>query len=164
MDFPFPFFPRLTLDPVGIPIAIAAILYGPSAAFLATGVAGAVITARGNPIGASFKFVAEVSTVVPLGLALYFSRRGLARGGVLAWVVASAAWAVAIASRVAVMTGYNYYFLQIFYGIPEPAVAGLLPVIAAFNGIQGLINVVPAYFIADRLPPDLKPEWLPKPG
>lgn len=164
IDLPFPFFPRLTLDPVGIPIAIAAILYGPSAGLVAAGVAGIVITARGNPIGASFKFTAEVATVVPLGAALYFSRKGLAKGGIALWLAVFVSWALAIACRVAAMTGYNYYFLQFFYGIPEPVVMGLLPLIAAFNGIQGLINVIPAYLVVDRLPPDLKPEWLTKPG
>lgn len=164
IDLPFPLFPRLTLDPVGIPIAIAAILYGPSAGFMTAGIAGIVITARGNPIGASFKFAAEVATVVPLGAALYFSRKGFAKGGIALWLAVFVSWTLAIACRVAAMTGYNYYFLQVFYGIPEPAVAGLLPVIAAFNGIQGLINVIPAYLIVDRLPPDLKPEWLTKPG
>ncbi len=163
-DLYFPLFPRLTLDPVGIPIAIAAILYGPSAGFMASGIAGVVITARGNPIGAGFKFAAEIATVLPLATVLYLSKRRLARGGASTLLAVTIAWAAAVVCRVAVMTGYNYYFLPFFYGIPIAVVVGLLPVIAVFNGIQGLINVIPAYFVVDRLPPDLKPEWLTRTG
>ncbi len=163
VELPFPLFTRLTLDPVGIPIAMAAILYGPSAGFLACGVAGIAIAARGNPVGASFKFTAEVATVLPLAAVLYALRRGFAKGKGHAWLVISVAWSAAVVSRVAVMTVDNYVFLPFFYGIPVGVVVGILPLIAVFNLIQGVINVVPAYLVVDRLPPDLKPEWMTRP-
>ncbi len=62
-----------------------------------------------------------------------------------------AASTVAVASRVAVMTVSNYYLLQIFYGMPEPVVSGLLAPIGLFNLTQGLINIVPAYIIYLRV-------------
>jgi riboflavin transporter FmnP len=164
LEIPFPLFPRLTIDPVGIPIAMAAILYGPSAGIVASGIAGATITLRGNPIGASFKVVAEVSTVVPLALTLYAFKGTLSKGGRSAWAIVGLSWAVAVAARVGVMTVDNYIFLQVLLLLPVEVVLALLPVVAVFNLIQGIINVVPAYLMVHRLPPDLKPEWLTKVG
>lgn len=162
-EIPFPIFPRLTIDPVGIPIAIAAILYGPSAGVVAAGIAGTVITMRGNPIGASFKVAAEVSTVVPLALVLYRMRDGLSRP-LRRKLIIGGALTTAVASRVLIMTGYNFVFLQVLLSIPVEVVMGLLPVVGIFNMLQGIINVVPAYLVVDRLPPDLKPEWLTRIG
>jgi riboflavin transporter FmnP len=162
VEIPFPLFPRLTVDPVGIPIAVAAILYGPSAGLIASGIAGAAITLRGNAIGASFKVVAEVSTSVPLALTLYALRGHLSKGGRRAWVAVGLSWAVAVTSRIAVMTVDNYLFLQVLLSFPVELVLALLPIIAIFNLLQGIINVVPAYLVVHRLPPDLKPEWLPQ--
>jgi hypothetical protein len=49
------------------------------------------------------------------------------------------------------MTLTNYVLLQVFYSIPESVVIGLLPVLAAFNISQALINIVPSLMITDRI-------------
>lgn len=163
LDIPFPLLPRVTIDPVGIPIAIAGILYGPTAGLASAGVAGIVIVWRGRPDSASFKVVAEAATVVPLAWVLWRFRSVHARGGRGAWTLAGLAMAAAVGSRALVMTGYNYVFFPVLLGLPEPAVVALLVPLAAFNVAQGLLNVVPAYVVVDRLPPDLKPEWFSPP-
>ncbi len=162
-DLPFPLLPFLTFDPTGIPIAIAAILYGPSAGMVATGIAGIVIGAR-NPVGATFKTVAEFSTVVPLALVMHRFKRSLSRGGTTGWItVTGLTWVAAIGSRVAVMTLFNYAVLPIIIPSMANVIVFILVPIAVFNLIQGVLNVVPAYFVVDRLPPDLKPDWLSHP-
>ncbi|MEE8631924.1 MAG: hypothetical protein V3T10_01265, partial [Candidatus Bathyarchaeia archaeon] len=57
----------------------------------------------------------------------------------------------AVASRVIIMTVVNFLLLQFFYGIPEPAVVGMLIPIGLFNVTQALINIIPAYFISLRV-------------
>jgi riboflavin transporter FmnP len=159
LRIPFPLLTFLTFDPTGIPIAVAAVLYGPVGAFVTAGIAGITIATR-NPISASFKTAAEMSTAVPLALTLWGlrGRRTSERSGTL--VLMAIAGAVAIASRVAVMTGFNLVFLPLLLGIPETVVLGLLAPIAIFNAAQGVINVIPAFLIVRGLPPDLKPSWL----
>lgn len=166
MDLPYPLFPFVTLDPVGIPIALAGILYGPTAGLVTVGVGGLTIVLRSGDLpSASFKAVAEAATVLPLALILWSARGRLGRGGRGAWIVSGVAWTAAVTSRVAVMSAYNYYFLQVFPPHLSPEVALLLlPVLAGFNAVQGALNVVPAHYIASRLPPDLKPEWLSPPA
>lgn len=156
---PFPLLTFLTFDPTGIPIAVAAILYGPVGAFVTAGIAGITIATR-NPVSAAFKTTAEMSTAVPLGLTLWALR---GRGGGRTsgtWALLGVAGAVAIITRVAVMTEFNLVFLPLLLGIPEAVVVGLLLPIAIFNAAQAAINVVPAYLIVRGLPPDLRPSWL----
>ncbi|MFQ5907754.1 MAG: hypothetical protein ACE5JE_02860 [Thermoplasmata archaeon] len=145
---------------MGIPIVIAAILYGPAGAIVATSIAGFTVAARGNPIGAAFKTAAELSTAVPLALTLAAFRGTLAKRGHGTWAVLALAASVAIAARVAAMTPFNYVFLPIFRGLPEALVLDLLLPIGIFNAVQGVINIVPAYLIVRALPPDLRPSWL----
>ena len=160
IDVAFPLLPVISFDPVGIPIAIAAILYGPTGAVVATSIAGFTIAARGNAIGAAFKTTAELSTAVPLALVLAGFRETLAKRGPGTWLVLALAATVAVASRVAAMTPFNYVFLPLFRGLPEALVFDLLLPIGIFNAVQGIINIVPAYLMVRALPPDLRPSWL----
>ncbi len=157
---PFPLLTFLTFDPTGIPIAVAAVLYGPLGAFVTVGIAGITIATR-NPVSASFKTAAEMSTAVPLALTLWGLRGRKREASSGTWALLGVAGAVAIVSRVGVMTGFNFVFLPLLLGIPEAVVLGrlLLP-IAIFNAAQGVINIVPAYLIVRGLPPDLRPSWL----
>ncbi|MFQ6013221.1 MAG: hypothetical protein ACE5LS_06220 [Thermoplasmata archaeon] len=159
LRIPFPLLTSLTLDPTGIPIAVAAILYGPVAALITASIAGITIASR-SPFSAAFKTAAEVSTAVPLALGLWGLRGRLGGKGHGTWVLLGIAGAVAIGARVAAMTGFNWLFLPVFFGIPPVFVLGLLLPIAIFNAVQGVLNVVPAYLIVRGLPPDLKPAWL----
>ena len=156
---PFPLLTFLTFDPTGIPIAVAAVLYGPIGAFVTAGIAGITIATR-NPVSAAFKTSAELSTAVPLALALWGLRGTFRAGRSRTWILLGASGTVAILSRVAVMTGFNLVFLPLLLGIPEPVVLGLLLPIAIFNAAQAVINVVPAFLIVRALPPDLQPSWL----
>ncbi|MFQ5552218.1 MAG: hypothetical protein ACE5EW_00595 [Thermoplasmata archaeon] len=160
IDVAFPLLPVISFDPVGIPIAIAAILYGPAGALVAVSIMGFTIAARGNPIGATFKTTAELSTAVPLALALAAFRGTLAKRGAGIWILLTIAASVAIVSRVAVMTPFNYVFLQQLRLLPEALVLDLLLPIGIFNAVQGVINLVPAFLIVTALPPDLRPSWL----
>ncbi|MCJ2520758.1 MAG: ECF transporter S component [Candidatus Thermoplasmatota archaeon] len=161
VDLRFPLLPfRISFDPVGIPIAVAAILYGPTGGLVSTGIAGVALIAHGNPIGAVFKVPAELSTVLPLAMTLYALRRGFSKGPRFRWFIVGLSWTIAIVMRITVMTPVNYYFLQLLYSVPGSFALSTLPFLAVFNLIQGIINVVPAYLIVDRLPPDLKPGWL----
>ncbi len=156
---PFPLLNFLTFDPTGIPIAVAAILYGPVAAFVTAGIAGITIATR-NPVSAAFKTAAEMSTAVPLALTLWGLRGRRRETSSGTWALLGLAGAVAIASRAAVMTGFNFVFLPLLLGIPEAVVVGLLMPIAIFNAAQAAVNVIPAFLIVRGLPPDLRPSWL----
>ncbi|MFQ5918927.1 MAG: hypothetical protein ACE5I4_02620 [Thermoplasmata archaeon] len=156
---PFPLLTFLTFDPTGIPIAVAAVLYGPLGAFVTAGIAGITIATR-NPVSAAFKTTAEMSTAIPLALTLWGLRGREGDSSSRTWALLGLAGAVAVVSRVAVMTGFNLVFLPLLLGIPEAVVVGLLLPIAIFNAAQAVINVVPAYLIVRGLPPDLRPSWL----
>lgn len=162
LDLPFPLFPIVTLDPVGIPMALAGLLYGPTAGLVTVGVGGLTIALRSGDLpSASFKVVAEAVTVLPLAWIVWGGRDRMRRGPRSAWAVAVGAWTAAVVSRVAIMSGYNYVFLQAFppHLAPE-VILLLLPLLALFNALQGILNVVPATYIGARLPLDLRPEWL----
>jgi len=135
-DIPFPLYSRISWDLTGIPIMISQLIYGPTTAVYTALIGCSIIFLRGNLYGGIFKIVAELATV--MGYALL--RRSTIERSLSA-----------IASRVLVMTVANYYFLQMFYKVPENVVTGLLPVIAVFNATQVLINVVPAHIVSQRI-------------
>ncbi len=155
---PFPFLTTITIDPTGIPIAVAGILYGPLAAFVTAGVAGITIATR-NPVSATFKAAAEMSTAVPLALAIWGFRRQIGTNPRRAWVLLGLAGLVAIATRVVVMTGFIIAFLPLLVPAIESVELQALWFFAILNAVQGAINVVLAYVIVVGLPPDLKPSW-----
>lgn len=135
-DIPFPLLPRISWDITGLPMMISLLLYGTTCSMYTCLIGCSIIFLRGNFYGGVFKVIAEMSTL--------WGFASLKRGVVVKAIVATA-------SRVIVMTIANYYLLQLFYGIPEPVVLGLLMPIAIFNITQAMINIVPAYFIYLRL-------------
>lgn len=141
LDLKFPPFPRLTLDPTGIPLALAAYLYGGRIAAASTLVTAFVISMPRvgkppNPIGALFKGLAELATVTGIAVS-----RCLWKG----WKsMVCASVFVSVVVRCAVMAAANYVFLPIFFRIPQHVVLSLLWTITLFNIIQGLINVAGA--------------------
>jgi hypothetical protein len=99
-------------------------------------VAGLGIFARsGNLLSAAIKSVAELSTIAGLYLGLRATATRVLDGR---WIVVSTC--VSVATRVAVMTLTNLYVLPNFYGVPVEATIGLLPLIAAFNVVQGAVT------------------------
>jgi hypothetical protein len=115
---------------------ISLLLYGPVSGVYASLIGCSIIFLRGNLFGGIFKVVAELATL--LGFVLF--KKGMVSKSILA-----------VVSRVVTMTVANYFLLQLFYTMPEPAVVGLLAPIAFFNATQALINIVPAYFICSRI-------------
>lgn len=131
-DIRFPLLPKISWDITGLPMMISLLLSGTIPAIYTCLIGCSIIFLRGNFYGGILKLIAELSTI----LGFTSVKRGV--------VVNSTA---AVASRVITMTIANYYLLQLFYGMPESVVFGLLAPIAVFNLTQGLINIVPAYFI-----------------
>lgn len=135
-DIPFPLLPKISWDVTGVPMMVSLLLYGPLCSIYTSLIGCSIIFFRGNPYGGVFKIIAEISTLV--GFASF--KKGL--------VVKTM---VATASRVVAMSVANYYLLQLFYGMPESIVIGLLTPIAVYNVTQALINIIPAYFIWSRI-------------
>ena len=131
-DIPFPLLPKISWDVAGVPMMVSLLLYGPLCSIHTCLVGCSIIFLRGNLYGGVFKIIAETSTL--LGFASL-------KNGLIAKTMA------ATAARVVTMTITNYYLLQLFYGMPESVVLGMLTPIAAFNVTQALINIVPAYLI-----------------
>jgi riboflavin transporter FmnP len=135
-DIPFPLYPRISWDLTGIPMMISLMFYGPVSGVYTSLIGCSIIFLRGNVPGGIFKLVAELATL--LGFVLL--KKSIVAKSILA-----------VTLRVAFMTAANYFLLQLFYKMPEPVVAGLLVPIALFNGIQALINIIPAYLIYLRI-------------
>jgi riboflavin transporter FmnP len=151
LKIPFPWYPNLKFDFTGIPIALSLFLYGFPPSVMTSLVAGVGIVARsGNVISASMKVAAELSTVV----GLHFGQK---LGGSSSKYLS---WAAGLLSRVLVMTVVNLYVLPNFYGVPLEATIGLLPLIGAFNVIQGAITVGLGYYLFEAVKSRL-PQWAP---
>ncbi|MFX0117233.1 MAG: hypothetical protein ACFFB3_21990 [Candidatus Hodarchaeota archaeon] len=149
-DIPFPLYGRLTFDPTGIPIMLALFLFGFVSGVATSLLAFIIISLRGNITGGVMKGLAEGLTVVGFALSYKLTKR--------LWVGPIGG----IGLRVAGMHLANWILLPLFYGIPEPVVLGLLPLIDLFNLIQGGINVSLALIISDIVPKELKPEYIIK--
>lgn len=135
-DIPFPFYPQISWNLTGIPMIISLLLCGSVSGVYTILIGCSIIFLRGNIPGGILKLVAELATL--LGFILL--KKGI--------VVKST---LAVTSRVVVMTGANYFLLQLFYNMPESVVAGLLVPIAVFNVTQALINIIPGYLIYLRI-------------
>ena len=135
-DIPFPLYPKISWDFTGIPMMISLFFYGPVAGVYTSLVGVSIIFFRGNLAGGVFKLVAELTTLIAYAAV----KRGLIASSI-----------VAVAARVLAMTIVNYYLLQFFYGMPEPAAVALLAPIAVFNATQALVNIIPAYLIFKRI-------------
>ena len=135
-DVPFPLLPKISWDVTGIPIMVSLFLYGPVSAVYTCLIGCSVIFIRGNVYGGVLKVIAELATI----FAFILLRKGVVTNTI-----------AAVASRVIIMTVANFLLLQFFYGIPEPAVVGMLIPIGLFNVTQALINIIPAYFISLRV-------------
>jgi riboflavin transporter FmnP len=151
LKIPFPWYPTMKFDFTGVPIVLSLLMYGPESAFITSLVAGLGIFARsGNLPSAAIKAVAELFTVA--GLQLGF-RATAGRPSEAKWVAVASA--VGIASRIIAMTFTNLYVLPNLYGVPMEATIGLLPLIGAFNLVQGAVNIWLGFFlnraVKDRL-------------
>jgi len=129
-----PVFGFLTLDPKDTIIAIAGFILGPMAVVAITIiVAGLEMMISGTgPIG----FVMNVvSTVVFVGIAVFFYRRDPSIKSVLTGLVVGGLAATAM------MLLLNYLLTPIYMGVPRADVVALMvPVLLPFNLVKALVN------------------------
>jgi len=136
LKIPFPWAPFLKFDFTGIPIVLTLLLCGLSSGGATSLVACIAIVARsGDVVGATSKAIAEFATVSGMAAGLRLSGRYKKAVSVIAGV----------ALRIAVMSVSNLIILPSYYGMPYSVAVGLLPVIGAFNAIQGGMTVLVGY-------------------
>lgn len=133
LKIPFPWMPFLKFDFTGIPITLALLLHGLSSAATTSGVACLAIIARsGDVVGALMKAIAEFSTVLGMRLGLQVTGRYSRIVSVF----------VGVALRIAAMSITNLVVLPKYYGMPFSVAFNLLPMLGAFNAIQGAMTVL----------------------
>ena len=149
LDLRFPLYEKVTLDPTGIPLTLALYMFGIDVASVATIVTGLVISLprppfKGpNPIGAFFKSLAELSTL----LGIYASRRlWKSKLSTLLWSLVTG-----VTTRAIVMTTACIALLPLFYGVPQHIVFKIAPIIAVFNLVQGTLNIVIGYLLYEPI-------------
>ncbi|MCW4051376.1 MAG: hypothetical protein NWE89_16765 [Candidatus Bathyarchaeota archaeon] len=148
LKIPFPWYPNLKFDFTGIPIILSLLMYGLPSALSTSLIAGLGIFARsGNLISASMKSVAELSTVLGLWIGEKIVQKINVEGS--GGLVVSTL--IALVARIVVMTGVNIVVLPNVYGVPVNVTYSLLPLIAAFNTVQGLLSVGFGYFLHDAV-------------
>ncbi len=151
--YPFPPIPFLKFDIAEVPLGILSIMTDPASSLLASIIVGIFITFReGDPIGAFFKLLALASTYVPLA---FLRKKGKAIQISVPAIV-----------RAIIMTLANYFLIPILYtpGHPTEELAALLGLsiveflllVALFNMIQALLNIIPAIILYDRIPREWK--------
>ena len=135
-DIRFPLYERASWDLTGMPMIMSLLFTGPLGAIYTCLIGCSFIFLRGNIYGGTFKLIAELATI----LAFAAIRKGFLPKTVSA-----------VVSRILVMTVANYFLLQEFYHMGEPAVVAILPALAVLNGTQALINIIPAQIVYSRL-------------
>ena len=142
LKIPFPWMPFLKFDFTGIPIVVAFLLFGLTSASTTSIVASLGIIARsGDIIGGAMKGIAELSTIVGIAAGLHLAKRISPRRGIRM----AAALVIGVVTRIIVMSIWNLLVLPNFYGIPFNTTIGMLPLLALFNAMQGVMTVVLGY-------------------
>lgn len=140
LDIPFPLFTKLTLDPTGIPLALAFFIFGFNVASIATFITALSIALprpKGPNIpGAFFKGLAEFSTILGISISKRFWKNEMLMA------ISSSIFGVLV--RITTMCITCLIFLPLFYGMPQIVVLKIIPIIAIFNLIQGLLNILVA--------------------
>ncbi len=152
LKIPFPWYPAIKFDFTGVPIVMSLLMYGFPSAITTSLVAGIGITARsGNILSASMKVVAELSMII----GLFFGEITLPEASKKNRILASG---LGVASRVLIMSVVNIIVLPNVYHVPHEATVGLLPVIGAFNVIQGSLTTGLGFFLFGEIKKRL-PQW-----
>jgi riboflavin transporter FmnP len=138
LKIPFPWLPFLKFDFTGVPIALSVLLYGLSSGATTSIVALLAILARsGDLVGGTMKAIAEFSTVLGIAIGLRLPSRRRAGVSLVAGV----------ALRIAATSVMNLIVLPAYYQMPHSVVVNLLPIIGAFNAVQGILTVLLGYFL-----------------
>lgn len=159
LDIPFPLFSKLTLDVTGVPLLLTFYLVDLPSTIVAVLFIGLAIALPRppfrppNPYGGFFKVVAELSTILGIWLTKRFWKGSRMRFLSLSIVGGSI-------SRVVIMSFVNYVFLPLFYGLPRSIVLKIIPVVAVFNLIQSVVNVVLAYVCLESVKERLSLNYL----
>ena len=155
----FPHLAFLKFDLDGIPIFCAMALFGLTASAIASAILGLGILARAphlfGLVGGSMKALAEFSTSAGAYLGMRVGR-GRVRTALCVLL--------ALIMRIIAMSLANLAILPPAYGIPVPVLLGLLPLIALFNILQGLITALLGLSVAlavARRAPHILPEGAP---
>jgi len=146
IKIPFPFFPRLRLDISGIPIVLSLLLYGPFSGFATSTILFLSISFR-DPLSGFMRALAELSTVA--GMIPFYTRKS--KYGMLMSIVGG------VTLRVIVMSLCNMVFLPLLSILSWDAAAALLPFIAGFNVMAGLISCAGGYLLYGALIRRLRP-------
>jgi riboflavin transporter FmnP len=146
LKIPFPWMPFLKFDFTGIPIVVALLLFGLASAATTSVVASLGIIARsGDLIGGAMKGLAELSTVTGMAAGLHLADRISPSRRIRM----AAALVIGVVTRILVMTVWNLLVLPNFYGIPFNATIGMLPFIALFNAMQGVMTIILGYTLQE---------------
>ncbi len=145
-----PFFPPysfLKFDLSEAPMIIAVLMY-PELTIIAALAYTALAYMIHDPVGATFKVVAVLSMILPIGLGNYkaSAHKKHARFHIVLLVLG-------VASRIAIMIGANYYLIEMthFWGNYSMPTIYYLVIIPLFNLGQAVLNIVVAYLTTLQL-------------
>lgn len=124
----------LSLDAIDAVIGVGGFLFGPAAAVMMI-VVEALIEAVTLSTTGWYGFVMNVLSTVLLicPAVLVYRRKGKTSGAVIGL-------AVGVAFRLLGMIVFNYLITPLYFGMPRPAVVELMPMIAVFNLVKGVLN------------------------
>ncbi len=124
----------LSLDAIDAVIGIGGFLFGPAAAVLMI-VVEAFIEAITLSTTGWYGFVMNVLSTVLLicPAVLIYRRRGKTSGAVMGL-------AVGVVFRLLGMIVFNYIVTPMYFGMPRASVVDLMPMIAGFNVVKGVLN------------------------
>lgn len=147
LRIPFPLFPTLKFDVMGIPMALAYFLFGLAPGLSTSLVSFAIIASR-DPFSGAMKALAESATILGAFLIL----RG--KNPSTSYLRKIMAIFSSVTLRVVVMSVANVLLLPVYMGryyANAQAVMPVLGLIAAFNAIQGAISIVGSFFLYEAI-------------
>ncbi len=124
----------LSLDAIDAVIGIGGFLFGPAAAVMMILVEALLEAVTLSTTGWYGFLMNVLSTVLLICPAVWLYRR---RGGTAGAV---AGLAVGVVCRLAGMILFNYLITPLYFQMPRPAVVDLMPMIAVFNLVKGVLN------------------------
>lgn len=124
----------LSLDAIDAVIGVGGFLFGPAAAVMMI-VVEALIEAVTLSTTGWYGFVMNVLSTVLLicPAVLVYRRKGKTSGAVIGL-------AVGVAFRLLGMIVFNYIVTPMYFGMPRASVVDLMPMIAVFNLVKGVLN------------------------
>lgn len=145
LRIPFPLFPILKFDVVGIPMVLTYFLFGLLPGVTTCFISFTIISFR-NPFGGLMKCTAEIATIV--GAFLILRKKGSASYKNKLFAIVSS-----ILLRVVVMAVANILLLPVFYPMfyTTRAAIVVLPFNCIFNSIQGLISIFGGFLVHEAI-------------